>query len=126
MCQYCSIDDEELLKLPTGEEGLCEYSTDESESLCGRPAFFALKFRYLDEHLCEEHMREEANELKEGLMDFQESLGLSTGVAIKEIEPGERCGHAALPDLEECGHPARYAMINTALSYFCKEHKDKK
>ena len=56
MCQYCSIDDDELITLPAGEEGFCEYSTEESQSLCGRDARDASKFRYLDEHLCGEHI----------------------------------------------------------------------
>ena len=126
MCQYCSIDDDELLKLPAAEEGFCEYSTEESPSLCGRRARYASKFRYMDEHLCEEHMQEQAKDLKEGLMDFQESLGFSTGVTIKKIEPGERCDHTLFPDWTECGKPAGYALINTALSYVCEGHKDKK
>ena len=128
MCEYCSIDDKELLKLPAGEEGFCEYCADEEaeeSSLCGRETRYATKFRYMDEHLCEGHMQEQAEELKEGLMEFQESLGLSTGVAIKKIEPGEVCEHASLPDLTECGKPAGYALINTALFYVCDEHKDK-
>ena len=112
MCQYCSIDDDELLKLPAAEEGFCEYSTEESPSLCGRRARYASKFRYMDEHLCEEHMQEQAKDLKEGLMDFQES--------------GETCDHSLLPNWTACGEPAGYALINTALSYVCKEHKDKK
>ena len=125
MCQYCSIDEDELLTLPAGEEGFCEHSTDD-EPPCGEDAGYAHKFRYMDEHLCEEHMEEQAKDLKEGLMDFQESLGFSTGVTIKKIDLGETCDHASLPDLVECGKPAGYALINTALSYVCEEHKEKK
>src|SRR5688572_2263100 len=97
MCQHCSIDESELLTLPAGEEGFCEFG-EEDESPCGIDAFFAQKFRYMDEHLCEDHMQQQSKDLKEGLLDFQESLGLSTGVAIKTIEPGETCEYASLPD----------------------------
>ena len=124
MCQYCDIDEKELIEV-SPDEGFCEYATEEVPSLCGQPANYCSKFRYLDEHLCEEHMHEQANDLKGGLMDFQKDLGLSEGVVIKKIAPGETCDHASLPDLLECGRPAGYALINTALSYLCERHKDK-
>lgn len=125
MCQYCSIDDDELTALPAEEVWFCDYCT-EDEPPCEEDARYERKFRYMDEHLCEKHMQEQANELKEGLMDVQESLGLSTGVTIKKIEPEEKCEHAELLHLVECGRPASYALINTALSYVCEKHKKEK
>ncbi len=125
MCQYCLIDECELLMLPAGEEGFCEYCTEDVPP-CGEDAPYAHKFRYVDEHLCEDHMRETSKDLKEGLMDFQESLGFSTAVAIKKIEPGETCEYAVLPDFVDCGKPAGYVMINTALTPVCEKHKDMK
>ena len=128
MCEYCNIDDEELTKLDQGEENpRCEYGTEERGLCCGNSAQHCSKFRYLDDHLCEKHLYQIKKEYEEGLMEFQQSLGFSTGFVIKKIGPGDICDYTPPLDLTQtCGKPALYASINTALSYFCDEHKSEK
>ena len=46
-------------------------------------------------------------------------------VALGAVAGPVKAKHACLARLTECGKPAGYALINTELSYVCKEHKDK-
>ena len=136
VCTYCDIDnEEELIDLnkqdATGEESeedpfLCEYLNEDTDRLCGQPAHFQSKFRYVEEHLCSEHLEKTKEELEEGLMEFQASVGLFEGLVVKNIEPGETCDYTPPLDLSNfCGKPALFAKIAAGSIYLCKLHKNK-
>ncbi len=63
MCEVCNDPSENWSKLrPLGAEDLgCEFSTEEIPEACGAEACYESTERYVESHLCEEHMREPAD-----------------------------------------------------------------
>lgn len=124
MCRYCSEkDDDTLMPVPEGEEAFCEHCT-ETLPPCGEPARYFQNFRYVDEHLCREHMEDKARNLEGGLLAIQQAAGFEGGVAVKEIPPEGICEHMDFTGGEPCARPAAYAMLNSGILYLCEKHKD--
>lgn len=115
----------ELIELgdEEAEDCLCEFSTEEEPAICGAPARYEFKERYVEGHLCEQHMRENKEKLEEGLMDLYEATGLSESLAFKPIDAEETCDEFDL-DQGVCGKPARYANIVISPTFLCERHKD--
>jgi hypothetical protein len=88
---------------------------DESTEICGAPAIYQLKERYVDDHFCEEHGREIAGMLSEGLMEVLQESGTSDGETLREIVEAAVC--------VDCGKPAKYAEITMTTTLFCKKHR---
>lgn len=56
----------ELIELgdEEAEDCLCEFSTEEEPAICGAPARYEFKERYVEGHLCVQHMRENKEKLE--------------------------------------------------------------
>jgi|CXWL01.1.fsa_nt_gi hypothetical protein len=127
MCEWCGkVDASETTALgpEEAEEMLCE---DESQyepgHMCGAPAAYRSKDRFVEMHLCEKHMETRKAELSEGLGDLLKSAALAEGIMAKPIQAKENCDEFEFVGAEECGQPASYAYIVTQESYACEQHK---
>ena len=127
MCEFCDIESETELIALTEEESqefVCESESDtEKEQMCGERAEYISKFRYVDEHLCEQHMLKKKEAIESGSEDFANTIGLMDGIVIKPIKSAEVCDALDLKQ-KACTQPARYAYIVAASAFLCEKHKD--
>jgi hypothetical protein len=106
-----------------GDSFLCEHPVKGTPGLCGLPATWAVKFNYVEEHLCDTHRTTEADERETGLTEFLQATGLETGCAVLAIQDRARCEYSPpLGSSRACGKIARWAVIVAAESYYCDDH----
>jgi hypothetical protein len=130
VCEVCRdprLDAEQQQRL-SHDEGdtdpwLCEYPVRRPPGLCGLPATWAVRFNYVEEHLCDAHRAEEATEREPGLLKLLQSTGLETGGAVLAIKERARCENSPpLGALRRCEKPARWAVVVAAESHYCDDH----
>lgn len=126
MCDLCQRENmSEEVPLPRWTTIVCGWS-DEFGNDCQSQATHVLRERYVDEHLCEEHGRELAQALGEGLMELLQQTGVSEGETLKPISPGQAvCDSRSLipPGSDKCKRPAVYANVTFAETPLCDEHR---
>jgi hypothetical protein len=109
-CEFISESDEE------------ELSEEDIFSCFEKPEFIVTE-TYVEEHLCEKHMKIVAEEDESGFLIEAAGLGSSR---LEPIESGEKitCQYFDLlnPDAEECQSLATYALIVETESVLCAQH----
>jgi hypothetical protein len=112
MCEFCR---ESWSEEMTVFSFTCEFISEESMALCSGPAGYQIKERYVEDHLCEQHVQTEALSLADGLMGNMHLIRLSEGETLNEITEPTAC--------YRCGNPAKYARITMTTTYLCKRHR---
>jgi hypothetical protein len=95
----------------------CEFSTEKALHLCGAPARWRFRERVVDDHFCEAHAREHAEDLKSGLMEMLQQAGVSEGESLKPIVADVACDEAG------CSARAKYADLAITVIFFCDRHR---
>ena len=143
MCEYCS-DSEiwgEPLKVDQGERVECEwlpepddddfeFEDDPAEIFdappsCEKPATLLVYNRYSDDHLCEQHLRDERQELAAGLGDFLNELGHEQSTEFVSINAEVECdfmGSLLTESVRRCGSPASVVKVVVQESMLCAKH----
>ena len=130
MCEHCGKLRTWFEKIDKSEGYGCEHMGDESSDieLCGQPATVLMKERYVEDHLCEEHVALENKDLDEGLGDFMRSFGLQESCDYIPIVSEESCGYVDLQsaskgkDLMPCGKKATHAKVVIDGTTLCENH----
>ena len=123
MCELCGDETVEWTWIDvTGADQLCEYTENDDLEECGEPARWRRQDRYVEQHLCETHGREEAQMLEEGLMDAYQAMELSDGVTLKEINEPVKCDSPVTGGT--CREPAKYASVTIDSTFLCEMHRD--
>lgn len=131
MCEHCKryqkwgtpLNEEEL----DGEEGPCEWIGEETEGFatCEDPVSCIVYDRYVEEHLCEQHVASENADLDAGLGDFLRTFGMQESCDFLPITQEETCEHVDNPLDEnwvQCGRRATHAKVVVQPSALCDEH----
>src|SRR5258706_16466450 len=105
MCELCSEgwSEEEPNRI---EGATCAFQAEDSPSVCGAPAMWRLRERYVEGHMCEQHAREAAEALGSGFMEMLQEAGISEGETLRPISGEAAC--------DECSRPATYANLTMA------------
>src|SRR6266700_4069767 len=115
MCEVCREGWSEETKIPKTDGFACEFSTEQNPTACGAPATYKYREQVVDDHLCEPHAQELAQDLGEGLMSLFQHFGAADGETLKPIQTAGAC--------DKCGEPARYAEVVITTIYFCGRHR---
>lgn len=130
MCEWCGkVDESQATELGPEEadELICEGESEyEPGHMCGAPARYRSKDRFVEMHICERHMQAVKADMDEGLGDLLQSAALAESVVVRPIRSQERCEDLDFARGTECGEPAGYAYIVTQETYCCAKHKDAK
>jgi hypothetical protein len=137
MCEYCVVSDSWGEPLEKGGAGLkCEWMPDPEETLldsmdpddmfdpfasCERPATRASVDATAEDHLCEQHQRDEKQEVDEGLEDYPSEQS----VQFVTINADVACDYVRdlLSDsVSRCGISATHVKLMTQRALFCDDH----
>ena len=144
MCEYCS-DSEiwgEPLKADRGERVECEWLPDDPDEVdfelgddpddifdappsCEKLATLLVFDRSTEDHLCVHHLREERQELEEGLGDFLKELDLEQSAEFVSINAEVECdfmGSLLSESVRRCGGPATVVKVVVTESMLCARH----
>lgn len=133
MCEHCTGTKISGKDLGPGERTGCQRfippNEEEASSLgqeCGKLAAYVVRKRYVEEHLCAEHVEEEDEAIHDGLGDFMRELGIQESCEFLPIRQEATCdGLGNLlsgASLERCARRATYAKLVVEESVVCAQH----
>jgi hypothetical protein len=129
MCEQCKLNRVSGELLPKEDEPVpCEYPGDEEEDICTEDAVVLVSDYSVEDHLCEEHMKEKASQLEEGLGDFLRSAGFQAASDFAPIKEPAECDYVSPEDMlrpgpvPPCGKPAAYAQLVLEKLPLCADH----
>ena len=106
----------------------CEWVGEQSQDLegCGRTASHVVYERYVEAHLCAEHLAEENQDRDEVLGDLLQLSGFQLSIDFLPIREAATCNHAGNPLVGdatgECGKPATHAKVVVEQYFYCDIH----
>jgi hypothetical protein len=92
---------------------------DPCERCAERPSRYAVKERYVEDHLCEECMQSDMANIDEGLGELYRYSGLEDASQYIPITETETCGNIREGEAGLCGRPASYARITFVTDLVC-------
>jgi hypothetical protein len=129
VCEQCKIKRVSGEPLsPEDDPTPCECPPDEEGEVCPRDAVYLVSDYSVDDHLCEEHMREKASKLEEGLGDFLRSAGFQAASDFAPIKKRAACDYVSpenmlsAVEVPPCGKPAAYAELVLEKLALCPKH----
>jgi len=120
MCRYCKESEMWMkpvaeVKLEEGgswEDAICEGGEEGEE--CQKQVSYMMYEWGMENHLCDEHTKEELDLLEEGFGEMLRSYGLQDSESFKRIDGSEPC--------YECGRNATHVKFTLELYPLCEEH----
>ena len=137
MCEFCVVSDSWGEPLDKGGAGLkCEWMPDPEETLldsmdpddmfdpfaaCERPATRASVDSTTEDHLCEQHQRDEKQEVDEGLEDYPSEQTVQFA-SINAEAACDYVGDLLSDSASRCGKSATHVKLMTQRALFCDDH----